>query len=71
MAYGTQRTMVLKSKGWRYHRAGWEEVFMPVSDTCTDTEGAASVSNWPGRSKLFYHVVVIATHPVLSLLEPD
>lgn len=46
VAYGTQRTLILKSKGWRYNRAGWEQVFRPVSDTCTDFTG--HVHNWPG-----------------------
>ncbi|KAF4532303.1 hypothetical protein B566_EDAN010804 [Ephemera danica] len=48
VAYGTKRTMVLKSKGWRYHKAGWDEVFLPVSDTCTDPSGATH-SQWPGK----------------------
>lgn len=49
VAYGTERTMVLKSKGWRYHRAGWEDVYQPVSNTCVDPSGA-SVSYWPGTA---------------------
>lgn len=48
VAYGTQRTLILKSKGWRYHKGGWEEVFKPVSETCLSPEGA-SLSNWPGK----------------------
>ncbi|XP_013793921.1 alpha-(1,6)-fucosyltransferase-like isoform X2 [Limulus polyphemus] len=39
VAYGTQRTLILKSKNWRYSRQGWESVFKPVSDTCTDESG--------------------------------
>uniref|UniRef100_A0A023FVF4 Alpha-(1,6)-fucosyltransferase n=1 Tax=Amblyomma parvum TaxID=251391 RepID=A0A023FVF4_AMBPA len=34
-AYATQRTLVLHSKGWRYSSAGWETVFQPVSNSCT------------------------------------
>lgn len=49
VAYGTERTLILKSKGWRYHKGGWEEVFKPISDTCTDPSGE-SVSSWPGRN---------------------
>jgi len=49
VAYGTERTLVIKSKGWRYHKDGWESVFKPLSDTCTSTAGA-SHSNWPGDS---------------------
>ena len=32
-AYGTGRMMVLKSKGWRYDKAGFEDVFLPLSDS--------------------------------------
>ena len=50
MAYATKRTMILNSKKWRYHRGGWETVFLPVSDTCTDPSGTfpQDRSNWPG-----------------------
>lgn len=48
VAYGTQRTLVLKSKGWRYHKNGWEEIFKPISDSCTKPDGE-SISNWPGN----------------------
>lgn len=51
VAYGTKRTLVLKSRGWRYHKGGWEEVFKPVSDTCNDPSGE-SVSSWPGKKKV-------------------
>ena len=33
VAYGTERTLVLRSKGWRYNRQGWEDVFKPLSET--------------------------------------
>ncbi|XP_075155715.1 alpha-(1,6)-fucosyltransferase 8 [Haematobia irritans] len=48
VAYATERTLILKSKGWRYHKGGWEEVFQPVSDSCLDI-GGARANNWPGR----------------------
>lgn len=47
VAYGTERTLIMKSKGWRYHKDGWESVFKPLSDTCVSTTGT-SHSNWPG-----------------------
>ncbi|XP_012276842.1 alpha-(1,6)-fucosyltransferase [Orussus abietinus] len=47
VAYGTERTLILKSKGWRYHKTGWESVFKPVSDTCVSASGV-SLANWPG-----------------------
>lgn len=40
--------MILKSKGWRYHRAGWEDIYKPVSNTCVDPSGT-STSHWPGK----------------------
>lgn len=39
MAYATERTLILKSKGWRYHKNGWDEVFLPLSETCLSPEG--------------------------------
>lgn len=47
VAYATKRTMILNSKKWRYHRGGWEKIFMPLSETCTDPSGSDR-SNWPG-----------------------
>lgn len=64
MAYGTKRTLILKSKGWRYHNAGWEEVFKPVSDNCVDPTGE-SVSNWPGHSD-----TQVIRLPILDSLSP-
>ncbi|XP_049841519.1 alpha-(1,6)-fucosyltransferase-like isoform X3 [Schistocerca gregaria] len=64
VAYGTQRTMILKSKGWRYHKGGWEEVFLPVSETCTDA-GGSSRSHWPGKS----HTQVVEL-PIVDSLSP-
>nr|CAH7753493.1 unnamed protein product [Callosobruchus chinensis] len=64
VAYGTQRTLILKSKGWRYHKAGWEEVFKPVSDTCTSIEGD-SFSNWPGHED-----TQVINLPIIDSLSP-
>ena len=49
VAYGTERTLIIKSKGWRYHKDGWESVFKPLSDTCVSINGATH-ANWPGDS---------------------
>lgn len=48
VAYGTERTLILKSKGWRYNKGGWENIFKPISDTCSDTVGESG-ANWPGK----------------------
>ncbi|KAG1662109.1 Alpha-(1,6)-fucosyltransferase [Nymphon striatum] len=47
VAYGTERTLILKSHNWRYAKKGWESVFKPISDSCTDDYGKTS-SPWPG-----------------------
>ncbi|KAB7493908.1 Alpha-(1,6)-fucosyltransferase [Armadillidium nasatum] len=47
VAYGAKRTLILRSKNWRYDKNGWEDVFQPLSETCTDT-AASSFSHWPG-----------------------
>ncbi|XP_066146713.1 alpha-(1,6)-fucosyltransferase [Euwallacea fornicatus] len=64
VAYGTKRTLILKSKGWRYHKAGWEEIFMPVSETCTSPSGE-SVANWPGHSES-----QVVNLPIIDSLSP-
>ena len=48
VAYGTERTLILKSKGWRYNKKGFENVFLPLSESCTEAEGG-SRSSWPGK----------------------
>ena len=50
VAYGTERTLILKSKGWRYNKKGFENVFLPLSETCTEAEGG-SRSSWPGKEE--------------------
>ncbi|XP_020715932.1 alpha-(1,6)-fucosyltransferase isoform X2 [Ceratitis capitata] len=64
VAYATERTMILKSRGWRYHKSGWEEVFQPVSETCLEAD-AAHASNWPGR-----HDMPVLVLPIIDSLMP-
>ncbi|XP_067011282.2 alpha-(1,6)-fucosyltransferase isoform X2 [Anabrus simplex] len=64
VAYGTQRTLILKSRGWRYHKAGWEEVFLPVSNTCHDASGS-SHSHWPGKPN-----TQVIDLPIIDSLSP-
>ena len=47
VAYGTERTLILKSAGWRYNKKGFEEVFLPMSETCMDP-GGGTRATWPG-----------------------
>nr|CAG4646137.1 EOG090X03KK [Macrothrix elegans] len=64
MAYATKRTLILNSKKWRYHRGGWEKVFLPVSDTCTDPSGFDR-SNWPGHND-----TQVIELPIVDMLSP-
>ncbi|XP_034105397.1 alpha-(1,6)-fucosyltransferase [Drosophila albomicans] len=64
VAYATERTLILKSRGWRYHKGGWEEVFKPVSDSCHDA-GTANAYNWPGKPNT--QVLVL---PIIDSLMP-
>lgn len=41
VAYGTERTMILQSKGWKYTPNGWERLFLPMSSTCTSDMGGS------------------------------
>lgn len=64
VAYGTKRTMILKSKGWRYHKAGWDDVFQPISKTCTNANGK-SINNWPGNAD-----TQVINLPIIDSLTP-
>lgn len=65
VAYATERTLILKSKGWRYHKAGWEEVFQPISETCSDVDATYHASNWPGQ-----HDTQVVILPIIDSLVP-
>lgn len=64
MAYATERTLILKSKGWRYHKGGWEEVFKPLSETCTTPDGSSHAS-WSGQ-----HSAQVIDLPIIDSLNP-
>ncbi|KAF5294268.1 hypothetical protein FQR65_LT10854 [Abscondita terminalis] len=48
LAYGTQRTLILKSINWQYHKAGWEGVFKSLSKLCTYVNDTIAVT-YPGN----------------------
>ncbi|XP_038075325.1 alpha-(1,6)-fucosyltransferase-like [Patiria miniata] len=52
VAYATQRTLVLQSRGWRYAPEGWEKFFLPLSETCLDRRGATTGRWGPTTDKL-------------------
>ncbi|XP_045480462.1 alpha-(1,6)-fucosyltransferase isoform X3 [Harmonia axyridis] len=64
VAYGTKRTLILKSKGWRYHKPGWEDIFQPISKNCLDPSGE-STSNWPGNAQ-----TQVVNLPIIDSLTP-
>ena len=55
IAYGTERTLILDSRGWRYSASGWEKVFKPLSDTCQDRKGKSSRS-WGRKLELLHNL---------------
>ncbi|XP_030628606.1 alpha-(1,6)-fucosyltransferase [Chanos chanos] len=67
IAYGTQRTLILESHNWRYATGGWETVFRPVSDTCTDRAGA-STGHWSGEAH--DRDVQVVELPIVDSLHP-
>lgn len=64
VAYGTRRTLILKSQGWRYNKNGWETVFQPLSNTCTSDYGGSQAA-WPGTEE-----TQVLTLPIIDSLHP-
>ncbi|GAB6022444.1 Alpha-(1,6)-fucosyltransferase [Chamberlinius hualienensis] len=64
VAYGTQRTLILKSQGWRYSRDGWESVYLPVSNSCLSDYGV-SQSSWPPKDE-----TQVITLPIIDSMNP-
>ncbi|KAF5294267.1 hypothetical protein FQR65_LT10853 [Abscondita terminalis] len=48
VAYGTQRTLILKSNRWQYHKGGWKAVFMPFGNSCGVND--KKIVKWPGTN---------------------
>ncbi|XP_076833935.1 alpha-(1,6)-fucosyltransferase [Brachyhypopomus gauderio] len=67
IAYGTQRTLILESQNWRYATGGWETVFTPVSETCTDRTGATT-GHWSGEAN--DRDVQVIELPIVDSLHP-
>ena len=65
VAYATQRTMILKPQSWYdYGNKGWNSVFLPLSDTCT--EATTSGTRWSTHSE---HVLEVKI-PMKKNLNP-
>lgn len=67
IAFGTQRTLILESQSWRYATSGWESVFKPVSNTCTDRSGT-STGHWSGEAN--DKDVQVVELPIVDSLHP-
>ncbi|MCJ8743856.1 hypothetical protein PDJAM_G00099110 [Pangasius djambal] len=67
IAYGTERTLVLESHSWRYAPNGWETVFRPLSNTCTERTGA-STGHWTGEDH--DRDVQVVELPIVDSLHP-
>lgn len=67
IAYGTERTLILESQNWRYSTGGWETVFKPVSETCTDRSGTSS-GHWSGEAN--DKNVQVVELPIVDSLHP-
>ncbi|XP_013397056.1 alpha-(1,6)-fucosyltransferase isoform X2 [Lingula anatina] len=66
-AYETERTLILNSKGWRYASDGWETVFRPLSNTCTDDSGS-SRAKWGGTNHR--NDTQVIDLPILDIVKP-
>ncbi|XP_022644027.1 alpha-(1,6)-fucosyltransferase-like isoform X1 [Varroa jacobsoni] len=47
MSISMKRTLILKSKGWRYNPRGFEDVFQPLSNSCL-VETGGNIEKYPG-----------------------
>ncbi|XP_016084563.1 alpha-(1,6)-fucosyltransferase-like [Sinocyclocheilus grahami] len=70
IAYGTQRVLILESHNWRYAPKGWETVFRPVSDTCTDRSGTTT-GHWSAEDLLRVFVKGLRVSDLFNLTCPD
>lgn len=63
VAYSTERTMILQSKGWKYAPKGWETLFLPMSETCRDANGT-SRDRW--GTKEFIQNTQVVDMPIID-----
>ncbi|XP_044514001.1 alpha-(1,6)-fucosyltransferase-like [Gracilinanus agilis] len=67
VAYGTQRTLILESRKWRYVTDGWETVFRPISETCTNRAGSTT-REWSGE--INDKNIQVVNLPIVDILRP-
>nr|XP_006818474.1 PREDICTED: alpha-(1,6)-fucosyltransferase-like [Saccoglossus kowalevskii] len=66
MAYGSERTLILEYKGTGYSKDGWEKLFKPLSNKCTDTTGTSRKS-WTEETRI--KEVQVVDLPMVDLLQ--
>ena len=65
LAYATQRTMILESNSWYFaENKGWNSVFLPLSDTCTQATTPGEL--WSAHSDRALEVKI----PIVEMLYP-
>ena len=65
LAYATQRTLILESRTWYFaENKGWNSVFLPLSDTCTEATTPGEM--WSSQSEKALEVKV----PIVEMLSP-
>ena len=65
LAYATQRTMILQSNSWYFaENKGWNSVFLPLSDTCTEATTPGEI--WSAHSEHALEVKI----PIVEMLSP-
>lgn len=70
VAYGTERTLVLKSHGWRYNKKGFEDVFLPVSENCSAMP-PGNHAYWPSPTSQVVELPIIdSVNPRPKFLPP-
>lgn len=48
LSYALNRTLLVEPKDWIYHQEGYEEIFLPFSETCIN-DTTESNAQYPGK----------------------
>ena len=71
VAYGTERTLILKSHGWRYNKKGFEDVFQPMSENCA-VMPPGNHAYWPSPAAPVVELPIIdSVNPRPKFLPPS
>lgn len=64
IAYATERTLVIEKTNGIYDGHSWDQIFLPLSETCTNAKGGTH-GKWPKNSVQVLHV------PIISKIKPQ